>query len=142
MGRADGRGVLMGCHEPLAGGVRAVHSIGAVWFGANRTCRRHFEMLQALLWMGWRAAKRGGTGGDAPRRSRHVGGRRDVGGTGGKGLRVTGCGGDRGASGVGFMVVKSTQRQGMRGDRSLMVSCGGVAIPGRQGSTGKSAVSM
>jgi hypothetical protein len=26
----------MGCQEPLAGGVGAVHSIGAVWFGANR----------------------------------------------------------------------------------------------------------
>jgi hypothetical protein len=36
MGRADGRGVLMGCQEPLAGGVGAVHSIGGVWFGANR----------------------------------------------------------------------------------------------------------
>ena len=35
MGRADGRGVLTGCHEPLAGGLGAVHSIGAVWFGAN-----------------------------------------------------------------------------------------------------------
>ena len=36
------------------------------------------------------------------------------------------------------MVVKSPQRQGMRGPRPLMVSCGGVAaIPGRQRSTGK-----
>jgi len=36
----------------------------------------------------------------------HGGGRRDVGGTGGKGLRwraVSGCGGDRGAGGVGSM---------------------------------------
>ena len=30
----------------------------------------------------------------------------------------------------------------MRGPRALMVSCGGVAIPGRERSTGKSAVSM
>jgi hypothetical protein len=43
MGRADGRGVLMGCHEPPAGGIGAVHSIGAVWFGANRACRRAFR---------------------------------------------------------------------------------------------------
>src|SRR5262245_23733463 len=35
MGRADGTGVLMGCHEPLAGGGGAVHSIGAVWCAAN-----------------------------------------------------------------------------------------------------------
>jgi hypothetical protein len=33
--------------------------------------------------------------------------------------------------------VKSTQRQGMRGPRPLMVSCGGVAMPGRQRSRGK-----
>jgi hypothetical protein len=29
------------------------------------------------------------------------------------------------------MIVKSPQRRGMRGPRPLMVSCGGVAIPGR-----------
>jgi hypothetical protein len=67
-------------------GCWAVHSIGAVWFGANpcMPAGGHLEMLQALLWMGWRAAtlsrvvtsgaKRGGTGGDALRRSMHVGG--------------------------------------------------------------------
>src|SRR6478672_1999015 len=43
MGRADGRGALMDCHEPLAEGVGAVHSIGAVWFGAKRACRRAFR---------------------------------------------------------------------------------------------------
>jgi hypothetical protein len=47
-------------------------------------------MLHALPWLGWRCArlsrvvtsgaKCGGTGGDALRRSMHVGGRRDVGG--------------------------------------------------------------
>jgi hypothetical protein len=30
------------------------------------------------------------------------------------------------------MIVKSTQRQGMRGPRPPMVSCGGAAIPGNQ----------
>jgi hypothetical protein len=62
MGRADGRGFLMGCHEPLAGGVGAVHSIsGLVWCEPGRA-GGHFEMLQALRWMGWRAAtlSRGG----------------------------------------------------------------------------------
>jgi hypothetical protein len=70
------------------------------WRGLDREpghAGGRFEMLQALLWMGWRAAKlsrvvtsgakRGGTGGDALRRSMHVGGSRDFGGTGGMGLR-------------------------------------------------------
>ena len=87
----------MGCHEPLAGGVGAVHSIGAVWYGANRACRRAFEMLQALRWMGWRAAtlsrgchKRRETWWDRGRCAATSYARRregDVSGTGGKGLR-------------------------------------------------------
>src|SRR5262245_9664350 len=35
------------------------------------------------------------------------------------------------------MIVKGPQRRGMRGPRPLMVSCGGVARPGRQRSTGE-----
>jgi hypothetical protein len=56
MGRADGRGVLMGCHEPLAGGVGAVHSIGGVWFGAHRACRRAFRDAQVCCW--WAGGQR------------------------------------------------------------------------------------
>ena len=39
-GVPEGRRVLRGCHEPLAGSGGAVRSIGGVWFGANRACRR------------------------------------------------------------------------------------------------------
>ena len=33
----------MGCHEPLAGGVGAVHSIGAVWTTRTGACQRAFR---------------------------------------------------------------------------------------------------
>jgi len=39
-GVPEGRGVLMGCHEPLAGSGGAVRWIRGVWFGANEACRR------------------------------------------------------------------------------------------------------
>jgi hypothetical protein len=90
MGRARGRRVLMGCHEPLAGSGGAVRSIGGVWFGANRGMPAGMSRC-SMLCHGWAGgvrgcrgvvtsgAKRGGTGGDALRRSMHVGGRRDVG---------------------------------------------------------------
>jgi hypothetical protein len=47
----------MGCDEPLARGSGARHTIGAVWFGANRVCRRAFRDGRGLLWVGWRAAR-------------------------------------------------------------------------------------
>ena len=54
--RADGRGVVMGCDEPLARGGGAVARVGAVWFGANRVCRRAFRDAAGLLVVAWRAA--------------------------------------------------------------------------------------
>src|SRR6478736_4124691 len=97
MGRADARGFLMGCHEPLAGcWGSALDWRGLLWCRPGRA-GGHFEMLQALRWIGWRGcdvvarwSQRRETWwdrGDALRRAMHVGGRRDVGGTGGKGLR-------------------------------------------------------
>ena len=50
VGRADGRAVVMGCDEPLARGGGAGHTIGAVWFGANRACRRAFRDAQVCCW--------------------------------------------------------------------------------------------
>jgi hypothetical protein len=47
---ADGSGVVMGCDERLARGGGARHTIGAVWFGANRTCRRAFRDAQVCCW--------------------------------------------------------------------------------------------
>ena len=47
----------MGCDEPLARGSGARHTIGAVWFGGNRVCRRAFRDGRGLLWVGWRAAR-------------------------------------------------------------------------------------
>ena len=57
MGRADGRGVLMGCHEPLAGGGGQCTRLARSGPREPGHASGHFEMLQALLWMGWRAAK-------------------------------------------------------------------------------------
>ena len=97
-GVPEGRRVLMGCHEPLAGSGGAVRWIGGVWFGVNRGMPAGMSRC-SMLCHGWAGgvrgcrgvvtsgAKRGGTGGDALRRSMHVGGRRDVGGAGGTGLR-------------------------------------------------------
>ena len=118
----------MGCHEPLAGSGGAVRSIGGVWFGANRGMSAAMSRCSRLC-HGWAGgvrgcrgvvtsgAKRGGTGADALRRSMHVGGSRDVGAAGGTGFAVTG--GQRlwwgsWPGGVGAMIVKSPQRQGMR----------------------------
>jgi len=107
----------MGCHAPLAGSGGAVRWIGGVWFGANRGMSAGMSRCSRLC-PGWAGglrgcrgvvtsgAKRGGTGGDALRRSMHVGGSRHVGAAGGTGLRwlaVSGCGGDRGLAGVGAM---------------------------------------
>ena len=84
VGRADGRAVVMGCDEPLARGGGARHTIGAVWFGANRVCRRAFRDAQVCCW--WAGgprgchgvvtsgAKHGGTEGDTLRRFLQVGG--------------------------------------------------------------------
>ena len=84
-----GRGVVMGCDEPLARGGGAAERVGAVWFGANRVCRRAFRDAQVCCWWaGGRrrchelvtsGAKHGGTEGDTLRRFLQVGGR---GGTG------------------------------------------------------------
>ena len=51
LGRADGRGVVMGCDGPLACGGGAVERVGAVWFGAHRVCRRAFRDGQVCC--GW-----------------------------------------------------------------------------------------
>jgi len=54
MGRADARGFLMGCHEPLAGcWGSALDWRGLLWCRPGRA-GGHFEMLQALRWIGWR----------------------------------------------------------------------------------------
>jgi hypothetical protein len=83
LGRADGRGVVMRCHEPLARGSGARHTIRAVWFGANRACRQAFRDAQGCY--GWAGglrrchgvvtsgAKHGGTEADALRRFLQVG---------------------------------------------------------------------
>ena len=72
-GVPDGRRVLMGCHEPLAGSGGAVRSIGGVWFGANRGMPAGMSRC-SMLCHGWAGgvrgcrgvvtsgAKRGGTG--------------------------------------------------------------------------------
>ena len=52
VGRVEGRAVVMGCDEPLARGGGAMHTIGAVWFGANRACRRAFRDAQVCCWWG------------------------------------------------------------------------------------------
>ena len=69
----EGRRVLMGCHEPLAGSGGAVRSIGGVWFGANRGMPAAMSRC-SMLCHGWAggvrgcrgvvtsSAKRGGTG--------------------------------------------------------------------------------
>ena len=56
MGRADGRGVLMGCHEPLAGVLGRCTRLAGSGLVRTGHAGGHFEMLQALPWMGWRAA--------------------------------------------------------------------------------------
>ena len=50
VGRADGRGVVMICDEPLARGGGARHTIRAVFFGAHRVCRRAFRDAQVCCW--------------------------------------------------------------------------------------------
>ena len=79
-----------GCRDESAmsrwragGGAR--HTIGAVWFGANRVCRRAFRDAQVCCWSagGLRGchgvvtsgAKHGGTEGDTLRRFLHVSGK-------------------------------------------------------------------
>ena len=102
MGRADGRGVLMGCHEPLAGVLGRCTRLAGSGLVRTGHAGGHFEMLQALPWMGWRAARLS-RGCHQRRETRWdrgemrcdelctFGGSRDVGGTGGQGLTVTGC---------------------------------------------------
>ena len=77
--------VVMGCDEPLARGGGARHTIGAVWFGANRACGRAFR--DAGVCCGWAGglrrchgvvtsgAKHGGTQGNTLRRLVQVGGK-------------------------------------------------------------------
>jgi hypothetical protein len=100
--RRDGACRWKGCPDGLPGAAGggcwggALDWRGLVWCEPGHA-GGHFGMLQALRWMGWRAArlsrgchrgaKRCGTGGDALRRAMHGGGSGDVGGTGGKGLR-------------------------------------------------------
>src|SRR6476620_6784529 len=97
-GRARGKGCPEGW-SCAAGGEwwgSALDWRGLVWC-EPRQVGGHVEMLQALpCWAGGlrgcrgvvtSRAKRGGTGGDALRRSMHVGGSRNVGAAGGKGLR-------------------------------------------------------
>jgi hypothetical protein len=50
VGRADGRAVVRGCDEPLARGGGVVERVGAVWFGADRVCRRAFRDAQVCCW--------------------------------------------------------------------------------------------
>jgi hypothetical protein len=88
MGRADGRGVLMGCQEPLAGVLgSALDWRGLVWCepGMPAGISRCFRLcyggaggLRSCRGVVTSGAKRGGTGGDALRRSMHGGGSRDV----------------------------------------------------------------
>ena len=127
----EGRRVLMGCHEPRAGSGGAVRWIGGVWFGAHRGMPAGMSRCSRLC-PGWAGglrgcrgvvssgAKRGGTGGDALRRALHVGGRRDVEGAGGTGLRGLAV-----SAVVGIvawrcwgMIVKTPKRQGMRANRA------------------------
>jgi hypothetical protein len=56
MRRADGRGFLMGCHEPLAGVLGQCTRLARSGLVRTEHAGGHFDMLQALLWMGWRAA--------------------------------------------------------------------------------------
>jgi hypothetical protein len=126
LGRADGRAVVMGCDEPLAG---VLGSALEARSGLVRTGHAggRFEMLQALLWMGWRAVtlsrgchKRRETWWDRGGCAETIYARRREWGrwwNGWNGLAVIGCQGcgrDRGAGGGG-MIVKSAQRRGVRG---------------------------
>jgi hypothetical protein len=47
---ADGRGVVMGCYERPARGGGAVERVGAVGFGAIRSCSRAFRDAQVCCW--------------------------------------------------------------------------------------------
>ena len=98
MGRADGRGVLMGCHEPLAGVLGRCTRLAGSGLVRTGHAGGHFGMLQAFAMdglagcdvvAGLSPAARNAVGpwGDALRRAMHVRGSRDVGGTGGQGLR-------------------------------------------------------
>ena len=131
----------MGCHEPLAGGVGAVHSIGGVWFGANRGMPAGMSRCSRLCY-GWAGglrscrgvvtsgAKRGGTGGDALRRAMHGGGSRGRWWDGWKGLTVTGCQRLWWRSWRWRCWVNDREKPstpGNAGARPLMVSCGGAA---------------
>ena len=49
-GGAEGRGIVMGCDEPLARGGGVVERVGAVWFGADRACRWAFRGAQVCCW--------------------------------------------------------------------------------------------
>ena len=58
MGVPEGRDVLMGCHEPPALSAVAVRSIGGSGSVAHRgRAGGHVETLQAVPWLGWRAAR-------------------------------------------------------------------------------------
>jgi len=85
-GRAAGRALMLrSTMSRWRAGGGARHTIGAVWFGANRVCRRAFRHAQVCCgWAGGRrrchtvvtsGAKHGGTQGDTLRRFLQVGGR-------------------------------------------------------------------
>ena len=101
MGRADGRGVLMDCHESLAGVLGSAldwpgleHANRGMPAGISRWCRLCCEGAGGLPSCGHgvvtSGAKRDGTVGDTLRRAMHGGGSRDLGGTGGHGFTLTG----------------------------------------------------
>ena len=88
----------MDCHEPLRGVLGQCTRLARFGLVRSEHVGGHFEMLQALLGMGWRAAtlSRGchtaarNVVGPGEMRCDDLctcGGSRDVGGTGGKGLR-------------------------------------------------------